>query len=324
MISVDGQTPSVGADSIIVKSNQYINCYYVSGSEDINTEENKDTDNNTSNPEYKDAYNKVVDPKVSEKEVVKLIGEVTDNLNKKVDSIKSEKDSEKLVDDVKDISCILEIAVEKVNSKDGVKNIAKESTELVQSLVKVAEKVKNENKKKEIATIAEQNIDMTLNLINKIEDEKEVDSITNNVIESTGDLIKNLSKENTKDLNKKVVNLANEVVNKVSVKNIENNIIKADEVEVMAEKIVNKANVMNQKLSNNNIENTKSLEKKLIINLISKDKEQAEVILEEKVMNKVLEKGLYNIKIKTNIASFNLTPNTFEDKDKEIILQAKE
>ncbi|SHK22549.1 S-layer homology domain-containing protein [Tepidibacter formicigenes] len=327
LYNVDGKTPDVGADSIEVRKGQKIEWYYTVDytKDDRNTsmnnkesEKDEKVDDVISNDEYKDLYKVIIAKDSSESEITKAVEDAVDILNKKANDINTEKDAKKLINHVKDVSKIMNKALKKVDSKYEVKNIADKNKLLIKSLVKSAEKISDENSKKEISTVAVENIDLTLKLVGEIEDENDIDSIVNSEIESAGDLVEKLGKENTKKLNEKTVKLAQQVINKVAIKNIEDNKIKADEVKNMAQKILNKVKDMEQKLEKNNIEVNRALEKKLILNVVSKNKGEAQISLESKIM----ECGLDKIEVKTNIASFNIKSNTF-DKGKDITLKAK-
>ncbi len=334
MFNVNGETSRVAAGSVDVDEDDYIEWYYTLDytNDDRNNSMNKeeaeeveDADDAISNDEYKDDYNKVIDKDSSEKEIAEAVEDAADKLNKKVNDIESEKDAKKAVDDVKDVSKIIGEALKRVESQEKIKDIAKKSNVLTKSLIKCAEKVTDVDAKKEIHDIAVENIDLTVKLIDKIQNENDVDTIANSMIESAGGLVQKLGKENTKGLNQKIVKLAQQVIDKAVTKKVENNKVTADIVDAIAEKLENKVKKMEQKLVQNNIEINKAFEKKLTLDVISKDKEKAQMTLESQVIDKVLEKGLHKVDIKTNIASFSITPNTFGDKakGKDITLDAK-
>ncbi|SHH22999.1 S-layer homology domain-containing protein [Tepidibacter thalassicus] len=327
LYNVDGKTPDVGADSIEVRKGQKIEWYYTVDytKDDRNTSMNnkeskkeKNVDDVISNDEYKNLYKVVIDKFSSESEIVNAVEDAIDILNEKASDIDKEKDAKKLIDNVKDVSKIINKALKKVDSQYEIKNIADKSKVLIKSLIKSVEKISDENVKKEISAITEENIDLAVDLIDKMESEKYRDNIVNDMIESTGDLIEKLGKENTKELNEKVVKLVQGLINKVTIKNVENNEIKADEIKDIAQKILNKVKDMEQKLEKNNIEVNRVLEKKLILNVASKGEKEAQISLDPKVM----ECGLDKIEVNTNMASFSIKPNTF-DEEKEITLKVK-
>ncbi|MCT4604648.1 MAG: S-layer homology domain-containing protein [Marinisporobacter sp.] len=285
--------------------------------------------------DYKKEYEKVIDPNASEKDIIKATEEATNKLDKKVNDINSEKDAQDAVKDIKDVTQIIEKASERVTTEEGAKDVAKGSAKLVNDLIKSAEKLIKDSDKKEVSKAATENIKVTMKVMDKINNTKEMNKVAGQMIDVAGKLIKTLGNKNGKEVIESIVKVAEKAVEKASVKEIDKDKIKVEKEKIvakvdkvtikeMAKNTVATVKAIKEKLKENGIETKQAIENKVTIGIPKTDKKEIEAKLPANMMKILKENGIEKAAIKTETAVFNLTPNTFGEKDQAISLGVKQ
>jgi hypothetical protein len=293
-------------------------------------------DSTVSNPDYKKENDVVNDKGASEKDIVKAVDSASNKLNEKAKEMKTEKDAQKLVSYIDDVSNILSKAAERIETEAAAKALADESANTVKLLVKSSWKITKNSTREDISDTAVKNMNTALILMNKIENEKDIDEIANDMIEASAKLSKNIGEDNSKELKYKAVEVAEKVINKASTKKIDKNNmdikgskvtvkVEVNEITATAKKAAEKTKKMLGKLTDSGIDVTKQFDKKLSIHIPKAGKEEIETTLSSGVIEKALQHGLNRVEVKTEVAGFNISSETFGDraKNEDISLSAK-
>ncbi|QXM05260.1 S-layer homology domain-containing protein [Crassaminicella indica] len=300
------------------------------------TGENKVDKSIIGNDEYIKMYNRVTDPNASEKDVTEATKEAGNKLEEKANEIKTEKDAQKVVSGAKDVANIIEKAAERITTQEGAKEVAKESIKVVNILIKSAEKLSKDSDKKEVSKAAKENMKAVIKVIDKLNDTKEINKVAGDMIDAAGKLIQHVGKENGKEIIEGTIKVAEKAVEKASVKELNKNqvkvekekavaIVDTDSIKEIAKNTVATVKVIKEKLKKNGIEDKKEIENKITIEIPKVDKQEVEAKLAKDMMKILKQNDIEKAEIKTENAVFNLTPNTFDEKEnnEEIALIAK-
>ncbi|SHK28852.1 S-layer homology domain-containing protein [Paramaledivibacter caminithermalis] len=258
MFSVNGEFPKISAGSVEVKEGDYIRWLYTMDlGIDIgaDSEELEDIED-----EIKKAWKAVKDSKTSENKILKSLNNVIGILDDNFSKIKNEDDAEDLIDYIIKITKIIEKAKERIESKVNKKETVEILSELLKFLVKAVDEIDKEQVESEAMYIASRTVAIALEIIGEIQDAKEIDGISNDIIESVVKINNKLSKENT-----------------------------------------------------------------ITIDMINECKDEIQIYLPKGILQNIFKKGIDKLEVKTEIASFNIEPDTFNEKmkDKEIILKIR-
>ncbi|WP_053955276.1 S-layer homology domain-containing protein [Inediibacterium massiliense] len=284
-----------------------------------------------SNPDYQKEYDIINNPNTNEKDTVKATKDAIDKFSKKADKVQNEKDAQNMIKDGKDIGKIIEKAIEKVKTEEGAKDVFKENIKVVNGLAKSGEKLSKENDKKELSQVVAQNMNHTIKLVSVINDSKEVIKLAGECMDASGKVIKAIGKENSKEVIEKTIKLAQNTVEKVSMKKVtkeritvekEKAVVKVEEamIQEASKNTASTVKIINEKLKSNGIEGI-SLENKVIIQIPKVEQKEVEAVLSANIMKIVKENKVEKVSIQTENAVFNVTPNTLVQK--EIALSAK-
>ncbi|MBF8982541.1 S-layer homology domain-containing protein [Lutibacter sp. B2] len=338
MFNVDGQTTGSGSDSEKLYGGENVEWFYTL---DFTTD-SRNTNNDNNEP--KDELDKQIDAakdvlnneNASESEVTKAVKDITDQLNKKADEIKSQEEAKNFVKDTKDIMKVMEIALNNIKTEDGAKDLANESVNIVKYLFKTVEKLTKDEEQKYLDQAVAENMEITLKAMDKIKDMNHVRKIAGDMIEAADKIMNKIGKENSKEIQNKIVTIAQKSVVLAGTQKIEKDEMKiegnkavvtvdAKNIKDLSKQVEKTIIELSKKLENNNIAITKIVEKKISIEIPHTEKEEIETNLPSNMMDTLKENGIEKVEIKTEVASFNVTPKTFGDNanDKEISLSAK-
>ncbi|RKD21437.1 S-layer homology domain-containing protein [Caminicella sporogenes DSM 14501] len=298
----------------------------------VGTGKLSDDEQAVKNPEYSNEDKIVSDKNAKESELVKAIKSVADKLGNKIDGLKTETEAVKAVNDAKDVLSIMKKASEKIKTEKGAKEIADNNVKVMKQLIKLVEKIKKEEEKKEINKVAADNVEITLKVVEKIKDVEEINRVVENVIETSVELIKKIGRERAIDIKDKVVKLIEKVLEKASEKELGGKEVKIEEekaiavvdikiIKEIAENTVNTVKMIKEKLDRDIVE--KGLEKKITIKIPEVNKKEIQAKLPVNMVKILKENGIEKAVVKTENVVFEITSNTFKEKDKEVILSVK-
>ncbi|MCT4621789.1 MAG: S-layer homology domain-containing protein [Marinisporobacter sp.] len=300
----------------------------------VGTGESSSPEQKVENAEYKEESKVVNDKNAKESEVVKAVDHAAEKLSKNADAVKSEEDAKKLISHGKDVSKIIEKAIERVKNEESAKNIAKESTKIINLLGKSAEKLTKEEDKKDISKVIEDNIDITLKAMDKIKNQTDLNDIVSNVIDNIKNISKNIGEKNEKNMMKKAIKIAEKAVEKATIKEIDTQriVVEKEKAIVTVDKGTIKEIAKNTDitvkeikkiLKKNGLESKKKMENEVMIKIPKADQKEIEAKLPKEMMKVLKENDIKQAHIKTETTIFTLTRDTFEEKDKEIALSSK-
>ncbi|MCT4604655.1 MAG: S-layer homology domain-containing protein [Marinisporobacter sp.] len=267
---------------------------------------------------------------------VEAIEKLLDLLNKDMDKINTVDEQKKVVEKVDEVKDKLKDAVKDIkNEKDALKVLDK-NLSLANVLGKLSEKITDKNLKKEIGKIAQENMKTILKGMDQIQDQKEINKIAASIIDIVGKLTEKLGEESKEKLQKNAVQVAEKAIEKSLKQKISRGTLKVEKEKVVSKidsseinRIIDTVTYitkeMKDKLKENKIEDKIKVGRKLAIEIPSKDKEEVELHLASDMMKKLKENHIEQVILKTEMAVFNLTKDTFAEnkKAKEVVLHAK-
>ncbi|WP_053955280.1 S-layer homology domain-containing protein [Inediibacterium massiliense] len=268
---------------------------------------------------------------INEGDITKTVKNVINQLNKKAEDIKTEEDAKKLVFYGKEFSNSIQHAIEQIKSEEAAKGLLKDNIKILNILAKSTEKLSKKENQKEVNEVVSKNIHNMIQLINKVEDKKEVVSLTGNIIDESGKVLKSIGKENGEEVEKSTIKMAQNTIDQCSMLQVkkveyesEKSLAQLDEntIKKTAKDIVNATKDIKEKLNKNSIE-SKNIENKMMIQIPNTNKKEVEVRLPSNMMKIVKENKIEKVTIQTENAVFNMTANTLIQKDQPISLSAK-
>ncbi|SKC45910.1 S-layer homology domain-containing protein [Maledivibacter halophilus] len=276
------------------------------------------------------------DENATEEEILEALEGVVDEIQDIAGDVKSEKEAKQLINDIEDITELIQEAGERIETEDGLKEASHRTIDLIKALKKASEVVEDEKIKREIDEAAAAVIETIVMLINEQENEKEIDKIIEEMIKISGELKKEIGEGNSNNLERKIIEAVEMILNKGAVKEVEDKYIaKEGNKEVVtidtnsiikvSKNLMEKAKALKEKLQDNNIKGNREVQKKITIKIPKTKTSEIETRLPSGILNKVLKGGIDSIEIQTNAAGFKINSNTFKEeiKNKEIILNAK-
>ncbi|QZY55704.1 S-layer homology domain-containing protein [Crassaminicella profunda] len=282
-----------------------------------------------------DVKNILNDQNASESEISKAVKDVTSKITEKADTITSQAEAKEFINDLKENASMMDKAAECIKTDQGAKDLANESVSVINSLLKASEKLNEDNERKNVAKVTAENMKTTLKVMNKVKDIDDVRKIAKNMIEVAGKIMDKIGKNNSNAIKEKIVEIAKTSVDLAGAHKVEKKALKtegqkvvakvdANKIENLAKETTKTIEEMNEKLKKN-IEETKIFEKKLAIEISDVHKEEIEANLPSNLVEVIKENNIEKVAIKTEIASFDITPNTFGEKaeNREISLSAK-
>lgn len=277
--------------------------------------------------EYEKLYNEIKDLK-KEDTILRKEKNVIDELNKKIDNIKTQKDAQQAVKDISDVSKIAKLCAYKMETEKGGIEAVNNNNTILKSLSKCADKVKDNEYKKEIEDTAIYNIDVITEITDIIKDQKQVDDIYKNMMDNSLELSKQLGKGNNNKLNEKIIDVVNDIVDKKSNITVPDTKIKVQDKYVEAtidsevmkqiDKISNEINELKNKLKQNGL--NKQINSKVTLSISNRSRKRVEVVLESSSIDNIFNKGFDTLRLNTGIATFNITKDTFKDSKNQITL----
>ena len=250
-------------------------------------------------------------------------------------SSSSEEQTEKEVKEAENATEEIKEEAENAKTEEQAKDVADKSVEVVETLAKLSGEL-DEESKVEIVEIVESSMENTFKVMDKITSVKESTKIASSMIDAVGQLVENVDNEKSKEIKQKAFEIAEKVIENASIQNVSGKQLTTESEKVTAkldikeiEDIVKQAfetvKQMKAKLDENNIESQKTLEVKLTIAIPNIGKKEIETKLPEGMMETLKENGIKEVKIETEVATFNISSKTFGEKAKgqEICLSAK-
>ncbi|WP_053955268.1 S-layer homology domain-containing protein [Inediibacterium massiliense] len=288
------------------------------------------------NPEYNKEQNVVNDKNATEKDVTNAVKDATNKLEKTSKEIKSEKDANHLIKDAKDVSNIIGKALEKINTENAAKDVANKSNEVLKMITLSSEKLTKVEDKKEASKVAVKDMNNTLEAMDQINDAKEISKVAVDMIDIAGKLIKNIGQDQGTEIKKHAIKAAEKAVQKAGIKEIKKEQLKVEgdkvilelnknEINTLAKDIVQITKDMKGKLSNNHIEISKSLEKKLTLQIPKMNQKEIETSLPDTFIKDMREIGMEKVQINTEITEIEMKKGTFNDQatEKELVFNVK-
>lgn len=338
MYSVNGVFPDVGADMVKIEDGDYIKFLYTENlGEDVGNKYDGGLDLQDIDDVIDQARKVVEDENASEEEVAEAVDHVTDSISDAAKNIKTEDEADDLVDIVSRTVEVIEKAANRVKLEDASRKVAIGSAKLVEALAKAVDRIRNEKVKQNIKDITGKVMDSALKVMGKITDETELDDITDTLIKSAGRICKKLSQKDVAAIHSKVAKIAQKFIEAVGTDRISKNEVEVEGARVkarlnpqrLAEKaarVEEKIKEISSKLEDNEIQSNKILEKKLSVVMPPvKELNEVEISLPGEVMDIAKMNKISKIEIKTDIADFSISANTFGEsmKGKDIALNVR-
>jgi len=338
MYSVNGVFPDVGADMVKVEDGDYIKFLYTENlGEDVGNKYNGGLDLQDIDDVNDQARKVVEDENASEEEVAEAVDHVTNIISDIAKNIKTEDDADDLVDIVSRTVEVIEKAANRVKLEDASQKVAIGSAKLVEALAKAVDRIRNEEAKQNIKDITVKVMDSALKVMGKITNETELDDITDTLFKSAGRICEKLSQKDVAAIHSKVAKIAQKFIEAVGTDRISKNEVEVEGARVkaglnpqrLAEKaarVEEKIKEINSKLEDNEIQSNKTLEKKLSVVMPPvKELNEVEINLPGEVMDIAKMNKISKIEIKTDIADFSISSNTFGEsvKGKDVALNAR-
>ena len=338
MYRINGVFPDVGAGMVKVKDGDRIEFLYTEDlGEDLGRRYDPDLDLGDIADIGDQARKVVEDEDASEEEVAEAVDHVTDSISDAAKNIKTEDDADDLVDIVGRTVEVIEKAANRVKLEDASQKVAIGGAKLVEALAEVADRITDEKAGQNIRDIASRVMDSVLKVMGRITDETELGDVTDVLIKSAGRICKKLSRKDVAAVHSKVAKIAQKFIEAVGTDRISKNEVEAEAGRIkarlnpqrLAEKaarVEEKIKEINSKLEDNEIQSNKTLEKKLSVEMPPvKELNEVEINLPGEVMDIAKMNKISKIEIKTDIADFSISANTFGEsvKGKDVSLNAR-
>ncbi|MCG8399965.1 MAG: S-layer homology domain-containing protein [Firmicutes bacterium] len=283
--------------------------------------------------QYGDTIN---NPQAGEEEVLEAVDEMAKALDNLAGDLKTEDEAKQAAGNAGKAADIIGQGLSKVNSPAGLHKIADNITKIAKTLENIAGKMQSGEGKKEVADSTQKVVDTALQALNRMQDQAKIDAVANKILESTGNVAAITGKETAAELIKKAVQVAEKVVAKAGTEKLSagdtqtvgnKTTATADPARLTAraEKTTQKAQAMEQKLADNNLPATRTLERKIVLEIPGTGATAVETGLPAGTLDGMAAKGISKVEIKTHVASFKLTPDTFGEKaqGQHIVLSAR-
>ena len=263
-------------------------------------------------------------------------GKTAEVIKKAIDKIKSEKAVEQILDSLEKVSCALEKTSIKVQSEEAVQKVADNTVKAAEALAKTAAKIQTAGGKEKITNNAAAVINTALKMMDRMTCAAKLDKVADKILDSAGQITVRVEKAGANKLREKAAEVADKVIAKAGIERLSENEIQATgnktvatvdpaKLAARAEKVNQKAKEMEQKLAANQIQTTRLLQKKVTVEIPGRSTGEIQANLPAAAMDNVAAKGINKVEVKTEVAAFNITPQTFGEKagGKEITLAAQ-
>jgi len=334
MFKINGEFPDIGMDDVEVGKDDNIVILYTTdlGADVGNVYYVEQTGLERALEEADEIFN---DEDATEEEIKNAIDSLIDNFSKDSEDIQKEADAKKVVSNAVEVIQLIDKVKDKIYTEEGAEKIAEAGAEILQALKKSAGKITEVKTREKVKDVTVKAINTVLNVVDKIQEQKEVDGLVDSIMDSAVKIAKELEKEHAKEIHNNVVKLIQKAIEKLGTERLSQHQIdktgdkivaqvEVDKLFEKAELAVEKAKEMENKLAENNIELNRSLEKKIVIEVPSGNADGVEINLPSGAIGSMLSKNIDKAVIKTEIAVFHVTAKTFGDKarDKKINFKA--
>lgn len=319
MYKVNDEVPTVLAHRKTVRDGDEIIWWYSTDEDEMPGVETSD-----------DSEDIIDDPDANDSEVADAVNELVDNLDE-LDDI------DELISSAGEAAGLLEKALARIESEEAITIIADNSTRLLEALSDSIEKAADEETRTNLKETTINVVDTVLKIMEKLVDESKLDDVTNKLIESASELASGLSKNDAAVIKAEAVKVAEKAIEKAGTDRLEEDEITVEGNKAKAEvnlerlvekitKVINKAEEMDYKLRENAIESNKVLQKKVAVEVpVTNDVDEIETNIPSGVISTLAENEIDMVEIRSEIADFGITSNTFGEsaKGKDISLSAK-
>ncbi|WP_053955272.1 S-layer homology domain-containing protein [Inediibacterium massiliense] len=231
----------------------------------------------------------------------------------------------KPVDIGKEIEKVKKVLENKNANEDEIKKAIKDMTHYMNEKI---EKMKTKEEEKECISEMKNVSQKMQEVVEHMKDPKEVKEMSEKIIDVNGKLIDKIGKEKGKEVIESTAIIAQKAVEKMSIKNIDQNQIKLEgqraigKVETQTiQEIIKDANSIKEKIKNKMGKNI--TQEKITIVVPTTNKKEVEATLPSGMMSLLKENNIQKAVVQTEYAAFAITPQIFDTED-TITLIAKD
>ncbi len=321
MFKINGEFVEVGIDTINVDDGDYIKFLYT---EDLGKDVGNDYTGTVKDDSIEKAEN-IINNKDSSDE------EIAESLDLALEYLEEEIEKDEILENAQDTVDLLMDAADRVKDKDAAESMTKTALEIINV---IADSEVNENEKENMKNTAVKALSSTIKMIDCFDNDEKLDEITTKLFKNTVKLKQNLSEKDEKLINKKIIKYTEKVIEKAATHKLTEdkvNIIgnkatyNIEDIDISKMKniVSDKIAEMNNKLNENEIVSNKSFIAKVVIDsTINENSKEVEANISAKIFKKMQELSIEKMQVKSKVANFTFSNNTFESLEKTS-LQAK-
>ncbi|WP_026896303.1 S-layer homology domain-containing protein [Clostridiisalibacter paucivorans] len=186
MFSINGEFPNVGADSVNLRDGDYIKWLYT-------TNLGEDIGNPYKEEKLYDAYDVIKDENASEEEIIDAIDIINDSIEDSIREAKTEKEMKNVLKDVNKMYKALLQVLQRADTEKLVEEISEKSIDMVEKMEGLLEKNSIDEIRDGVYKISQKNLGMALHLTTKIEKEKTLNKIIDDILKASTYMEKNIA-----------------------------------------------------------------------------------------------------------------------------------
>ncbi len=337
LYKVNGRMPGIGCQGYKIKNGDEIYWYFnINATSEVGGGKEKAGETTISGIDsaFQEAYDKLCNQEISEKEALEIVGEVVGKLQKKAKEIIKKEEVEQILKETKAVFKIINKAIEKIENYTSYEKM-REKYRQVWGIGKiVADKFPEAERSKLIKQGALENLKQTAELLQKMPDSTSIVSLVEEALAGAVQMAETLTTQERREINEQTQNLVAKALEQIGTKVIPlNSIEKAEDTAIITvkredlnyklEDIIRESINLKEKIAAHNRQLFRELPLRLTIDATEGEAGIIQTKMTSDTLEQIFMRGIKEVQFRTQLGTVNLTEKALtsaKDKEQEIVL----